>query len=123
MEQPIVDLGFLYELSANEPGYIFDVINLFMEVMPEGLNKLEAIAKTTDDFDAIHKQAHYLKSSAAIIKISGMYDDLAKIVSLSRENRGKEEIIERVDHILGNFKEAEPLILAERAKCDAARKK
>jgi len=116
MEQQILDLSFLYNVSDNDPVYLYDVINLFLEVVPPGIEKLEQLVNKMDDFDAIHKQAHFLKSSAAIIKVKDVFDDLVKIVSLAREHKGKEEIVIRMNNISANFKEALPLILTEKEK-------
>jgi len=117
MEQKILDLSFLYNLSGNDTNYIHDVINLFLDVVPAGVTNLEQLIKDEADFDAIHKQAHFLKSSAAIIKIREVYDDLVRIVTLSREQKGREEIAERMKNLSANFNEAMPLILAEKERC------
>jgi HPt (histidine-containing phosphotransfer) domain-containing protein len=117
MEQKVLDLTFLYDLSGDDPQYIYDVITLFLEVVPEGIDKLEKVINETDDYEAIHKQAHFLKSSASIIKIKDIYEHLARIVSLAREHTGKMEISEKMARIRANFDEALPLIAEEQKKC------
>ena len=117
MEQKILDLSFLYNLSGNDTVYIYDVITLFLDVVPAGVANLEELVANGEDYDAIHKQAHFLKSSAAIIKIKEVYDDLVRIVTLAREQREMDEIALRVKNLASNFSEAMPLILAERERC------
>src|SRR5690606_15747090 len=68
-EQPLIDFSVLEEISGNDPGYISDVIEIFLGTMPEGLEKLEHLIKETDDWEATYKQAHFLKSSVSVIKV------------------------------------------------------
>ncbi len=116
MNPPLLDLSYLFEISFGDPKYVFDVLSLFIETFPPGLANLERLIRETDDFDAIHKQAHTLKSSASIVRIRQVYDDLTRIDSLSRNSMGKEEIIAKMDNVLFNFKKALPLIQAERGR-------
>jgi hypothetical protein len=116
MKSPLLDLSYLFEISFGDPKYVFDVLTLFIETFPPGLANLEKLIRETDDFDAIHKQAHTLKSSSSIIRIRGVYDDITAIDMLSRGGSGKEEIISRLDNVLFNFKKALPLIQAERGR-------
>jgi hypothetical protein len=116
MNPPLLDLSYLFEISFGDPKYVFDVLSLFIETFPPGLANLERLIRETDDFDAIHKQAHTLKSSSSIIRIRQVFDDITRIDLLSRNGTGKEEIIARLDNILFNFKKALPLIQAERGR-------
>jgi HPt (histidine-containing phosphotransfer) domain-containing protein len=111
-----LDLSFLYELAGNDTVYIYEVIGLFLKNVPGNLNALETSVRTTDDYETIQRQAHALKSSAGIIKVNEMYDDLVVIESLAREKGDKNKITTRLDNILVNFKEALPLIVAEQKR-------
>src|SRR5688572_1610861 len=103
MTDRLVDFSFLEELSGGARGYKCDVLNIFLATVDEGLANLGQLIKKSDDFDAIFKQAHALKSSAGIIKVQDMYDRLAKIEELGRliaekgAETGKEEIREIFD--------------------------
>jgi HPt (histidine-containing phosphotransfer) domain-containing protein len=116
MNSPLLDLSYLFEISYGDPQYVFDVLSLFIETFPPGLANLERLVRETDDFDAIHKQAHTLKSSASIIRIREVYDDITRIDMLARGATGKAEIISRLDNVLFNFRKALPLIQAERGR-------
>ncbi|GAA4460765.1 hypothetical protein GCM10023093_04040 [Nemorincola caseinilytica] len=120
MSAPILDLDYLNEISGGDPKYVYEVLTLFVETFPAGLTNLETLIRETDDYDAIHKQAHTLKSSAGIVRIRGMFDDLSRIDMLARNKSNKEEIVARLDNILFNFNKAIPFIQAERVKCRAA---
>jgi len=112
-EAPLLDLSYLYELSENDNSYIHEVIRLYMESVPDGLNELEQLINETDDYVAIMKQAHFLKSSANIIKVRNMHADLSAIEIMARENHSKPLIKEKLDQVLINFRAAQPGITDE----------
>jgi len=116
MQEEIVDFSFIYEMSHNDSTYIYEVIDLFLKSVPEGLSKLEQTIRESDDFLVIQKQAHFLKSSANVIKVSGMYDNLVKIEALARAQTGKEEIVTLLDKMLIVFKDALPVLEKEKEK-------
>ena len=116
MQRPIVDMNFLYEISDGDPGYITDVIDIFLGTMPDGLVKLENLVHKTEDWEATYKQAHFLKSSVSVIKVRDMFDLLGKIEMLAKNKTGKEEIHKLLAEVLAIFKEALPFLLAEKER-------
>lgn len=118
MTQQIVDFSFLYDISDNDPQYINEVIKLFLNTMPDGLNKLEVLINDTEDWDAIYKQAHFLKSSASVVRIKNMFDDLAQIEVLAKKHAGKNSILPVFNNIAAAYKEAYPVLIAEQAKAN-----
>ena len=116
MNAPLLDLSYLFEVSGGDPNYIFDVLTLFLDTVPATIAQLERSVREMTDFDMIHRQAHSLKSSAGIIRIKDMYDDINRIDALSRDQTGKAEIVARMENVLFNFNKALPLIEAERGR-------
>ena len=116
MSTPLLDLSYLFEVSGGDPVYIYEVLSLFIDTVPTTISTLNKTIRETDDYEAIHRQAHSLKSSAGIIKIRDMFDDINRIDMLSREKNGKAEIISRMDNVLSNFNKALPLIEAEKGR-------
>ncbi len=121
MTQPILDLSYLNDTSSGDSQYIYEVLTLFIESFPIGLNNLEHLIRSTEDFCAIHKQAHALKSSASVVKIKDVYEAISKIDALSRQNTGKEEITANLELVIYNFNKALPIIQSERRKILMAR--
>jgi chemotaxis protein histidine kinase CheA len=117
MNVPILDLSYLQEMSEAD---LYEVLTLFIETFPVGLGNLEHLVRETDDFDAIHKQAHTLKSSAGVVRIRSTFDDLSRIDMLARNKGSKEEMVQRLNNILFHYAKAIPYIQAERARCKAA---
>jgi len=116
MNKPILDLSYLVDTSSGDTYYIYEVLTLFVETFPVGLSNLENLIRNTDDYCAIHRQAHSLKSSASVVQIRDVCEAISNIDALSREKKGKAEIILNLDIILNNFNKALPLIQSERRK-------
>src|SRR4051812_25496019 len=100
MAAALLDLSFLYQLASNDSVYIYEVIVLYLKNVPDSLSNLERLVKETNDFDAIQKQAHALKSSAGIIKVRDMYDSLVAIETIAREHGDQKEIRVRFDALI-----------------------
>jgi len=109
----IVDFSFVYEMSENDGEYIHDVCNLFLKTVSEGLVKLEDMIRTEDDLDLIRRQAHFLKSSANVIKVKGMFDDLYKLETMAREQESKDKMKPIIENLVELFRLARPEIEAE----------
>lgn len=122
MEEQLIDFDFLEELSGGEPIYKYELLDIFLVTVDEGMANLQKLVEGNKDFDGIFKQAHALKSSAGIIKVRDMHARLARIEELSRaisEKRittGKEEISELLNMVKETYDKAHPLLLAERDK-------
>jgi HPt (histidine-containing phosphotransfer) domain-containing protein len=113
MQAALLDLNYLYEISSNDHSYIHDVIEIFLGNTPFDVEKLEHLVRDTDDYVSMGRQAHLIKSSASIIKVRNMYDDLVALESMAKQEGPKEQMIAHLDDLLANFKEALPLIHAE----------
>ena len=122
METPILDLSYLYEVSSNDPKYIYDIICLFMDNVPGQIEKLDGLIADNAEWLVIQKQSHSLKSSVLFVKIKGLYDNFYGIEMLARQQNGRDEMRQRMDFIQTTFKEALPLLQAEKDKCSAASK-
>lgn len=116
MNAPILDLSYLFEISGGDPVYIYEVLTLFIDTVPANLDALEKAIRETDDYELIHRQAHSLKSSASIIRIRDLYDNINRIDQLSRSQKGKAEIVACIENVIANFNKALPLIEAERGR-------
>jgi len=116
MSTPTIDLSYVQGLSGNDPTYMRDIINIYLDTMTPGLEVLKKLIDETDDWEAIHKQAHFLKSSAGIIKVADLYNNLVEIDMTARSKSNKERIIELYGILSADFSAALPLLIAERDK-------
>jgi hypothetical protein len=116
MDIPVLDLSYLQSISGNDSKYMYEVMNIFLTTVPDGLNKLEKLVKGKEDYEGIHRQAHSLKSSFSIVKVGDIFDNIAAIVLLGRQGTGIEEITDRMEKVRTTFDAALPVIKAERDK-------
>ena len=116
MSTPTIDLSYVQGLSGNDPTYMRDIINIYLDTMTPGLEVLKKLIDETEDWNAIHKQAHFLKSSAGIIKVADLYNNLVEIDMTARGKSNKERIIELYGIVSTDFNAALPLLIAERDK-------
>jgi HPt (histidine-containing phosphotransfer) domain-containing protein len=106
----VVDFSYIIELSGGKPDFINQVLTIFMENTPPGIKHLEDLVRNTNKWDAISKQAHFLKSSISIVKIDGVHERLQRIELLAKEKKSKPEITKLLDEIIVTFTKAEILI-------------
>lgn len=122
MNEQLIDFDFLEELSGGDPKYKYDVLDIFLSTVDEGLENLGKLVQQASDYEAIYKQAHALKSSAGIVKVKDMYDRLAGIEMMGRDivdrgiMKGKEEIPVLFSRMMDTYKQAHSLLIAERDK-------
>lgn len=115
-EPLLLDFSFLYTLAENDTKYIYEVVSLYLNNVSAGLNKLEKYIEEANDHEVIQRQAHALKSSAGIIKVRHMYENLVAIESAARDKQPMSSMTPYLADILKNFQEALPLIEAEKRK-------
>lgn len=111
----VVDFTYLEELSGNDPSYISEVLQLFLSTMPDGLDHLHQLIRDTQDWDAIYRQAHFLKSSVSVIRIRNVFDNLTKIEAAAKA-QDKQTLMPIIEEILGVYQQAHPLLIARRDK-------
>ncbi len=114
MNNDLVDFSYLYELSGNDSAYITEVINLFLGTMPEGLQQLANLVRNTEDYDAIYRQAHFLKSSVTVIRIRDMFANLSKLEALGKAKAPREEMLPVLETLETTYAAAHPMLLAEK---------
>jgi len=112
----------LEELSGGDAKYKYELLEIFLNTVDGGLNNLQQLTEEGIDYDAVYKQAHTLKSSAAIVKVKDMYDRLAKIedmgrnIAEARTTSGKDEIAHLVGQMVTTYQQARPLLVAAQQK-------
>ena len=111
---PQIDLSYLREISGNDPGYMSEVMGIFIDTMKTGLPKLGELVMGAGDFAEIQKQAHFLKSSASIVKIGGVYENLIIIDNLSKQKADLPGIKQAYQIIEEKYNEALPVLNEER---------
>lgn len=115
-EAVYIDFSFLDGLSASDNKFKCEVINIFLANAPASVARLGEIVETKGEWDEIYKQAHYLKSSFSVIKISNINDLLQKIEQFAKKEVNREEIETSTGQLLNIFDKAMPMLIQERDK-------
>lgn len=115
IQHPLIDLSYINEISGGDEGYVREIIGIFVDTMATGMPKLRELVMNNADYEEIQRQAHFLKSSAGIIKIEGVYDNLVKIDVLSKQHTGINEIRDALVIIINNYNEVLPVLVAGRS--------
>lgn len=98
-EKLVVDLEMLNELAEGDIEYKNTIINMFLESMPETIQKMEDNL-AQEDWTNLYKSAHYGKSSLSVIKVPEMYK-----LAHSIEHNAKQEVqLETIQASLNLFK-------------------
>jgi signal transduction histidine kinase/DNA-binding response OmpR family regulator len=113
-DEIIVDFSFLKELADNDSSQIYEILDIFLDTMPAGMNELRSLINESADPDKISKQAHFLKSSVGVVKVKDMYQLLAGIESLAAAGQNTGEIKELFKKAMDNFTMALPLVQREK---------
>ncbi len=120
MSTPLVDFSFVYEMAEDDTTYVYEVVSLFLNTLSDGMTKLEQLITSEADFDEIRFQSHFLKSSAKVVKVRGMYDGFLELEELTREHTGREKLLPLFTSLKSVFLEARPELEREVAKAQKA---
>ncbi len=116
MKSTLVDFNYLYELAGNDPAYINEVLNLFLGTMPDGLSQLGRLVRGGTDYEAIYRQAHFLKSSVSVVRVKNMFDNLGKLEALGKAKAPLNDMLAVMEVLEQTYSEAHPLLLAEKER-------
>lgn len=121
MSKQLVDFSFVYEMAEDDTTYIYEVVSLFLNTLSDGLTKLGRLVNSGADFDEIRFQSHFLKSSAKVVKVQGMYEGFLEMEETAREHRDRERLVSLYNSLNDTFLLARPELESEIAKYDKAK--
>lgn len=111
-EAPLIDLDLLNELSVGDQEYKNTIIQMFLESMPENIQKMTDYF-AEHDLENLYKSAHYAKSSLTVVKVPEMHK-LAHAVEINaRLGRNLETIEPTLNLIKKNFELVREALLKE----------
>lgn len=104
-----VDVTMLYDISGNDEDYINKMVQIFLERMPDNLEKIEQGIKS-QDWESVYQSAHHTKSSLSIIKISDMFDWIKQVEDNAKYKTDLEILPELIKKIKEKFIFAKELL-------------
>lgn len=114
LNQNYYDLSYLRSMqdAVNER----DVLQVFLSTTPVLLEEIKTEA-LFENWERVHKKAHKLKSSLAILQMSELLEICTHIETQSRDRSDLEKIPQQVNQLLQKFSVIQPLISAEMDQC------
>ncbi|NCX95464.1 MAG: hypothetical protein EBX41_03455 [Chitinophagia bacterium] len=122
LSSSILDLSYVSELAGSDKHYMYDIINIFIDTNNEGIDKLDKLVQTEASYEDIQRQAHYLKSSASIIKVKDNHEHLVRIDAMmkiaikEKQTANMDEVKTRIALLKANYQEALPFLNEELTK-------
>ncbi|HJV18946.1 MAG TPA: response regulator [Sediminibacterium sp.] len=98
-EEPLVDLDMLNELAVGDNEYKVTIMNMFLETMPETMQKMDDYLARSD-WENFYKTAHYAKSSLSVVKVPEMH----KLAQAMERNARQQTSLETIPGMLTIFK-------------------
>ena len=98
-ELKFTDLSYLKEVTGGETGFMKDMINIFMEQVPEFIENMERHYANGEYID-LGKEAHKAKSSVIILGMNDLGVKMKELQILTEKN----EAIEAYPSYIEDFK-------------------
>ncbi len=117
----IVDLSLLHTVADNDTAYIREVLDLYLQTMPEGLNQLGELIQKGNNWEAVSHQAHFLKSSAGIIRVYSMYEVLAEVETKAKNQHDLHTLPGLALQLQKWYQEAAPILHEEQERCSTVK--
>lgn len=95
----LLDLDMLNELAEGDNEYKITIMNMFLETMPETMQKMEEYLSASD-WENFYKTAHYAKSSLSVVKVPEMH----KLAQAMERNGRQLSSLETIPGMLNLFK-------------------
>jgi len=92
-----IDLTYLKNMSDGDNGLIKEMIDIFIEQVPEFISEMKSAIKN-DDSKALAAVAHKAKSSVAVIGITELAEFFKKLEIIALNNERKNEYSEFLNY-------------------------
>jgi HPt (histidine-containing phosphotransfer) domain-containing protein len=89
--EQLFDLSYLNQVFQGNQEMVRNIIQLFLEQVPEYVKEMEACVHR-DDLLALHPLAHKAKSSISMLGLKNMERNILTIEELSKEHRDMEKL-------------------------------
>jgi len=110
------NLAYLEEVDDQE--YLVEVLQLFLDTTPEALNTIREQV-IYENWDAVYKTAHKLKSSLGILQMNKMLADVSEIERLAKEEVHLDKLPVLISGALIHYNLIQPMLAADLAKAKA----
>ncbi|GAB3958432.1 PAS domain-containing protein [Spirosoma harenae] len=101
-QDSLFDLSELRSIAQGEEEFVWEMVNLFIEMVPAGIKEMKA-AYEANDFKKVSQLAHRLHPSVATLGINSLADvlvDIDKNAETYQTSQRLEELITRLDEVI-----------------------
>jgi HPt (histidine-containing phosphotransfer) domain-containing protein len=109
-EHVAVDLSLVVDVTGNNEVYINKMIQMFLEKMPDNLEKIEQGIKS-QDWEITYNAAHSTKSSLSIVKIVDVFDWVLQIEVNAKNKTSLDILPDLIKKIKEKFHFAQALLV------------
>lgn len=91
----LVNLDFIKKNTGNNPGFLKEMVQLFIANLPKDMNKLVE-AKNNNDWQTVGAVAHKMKPNIDIIGVECLHETIRNIEKNARSESNLDEVAEEV---------------------------
>ena len=99
------NLAKVYALSDNDPGFVNEILILFVTEVPQDLKKIGEGIKNKD-FKQAYAYAHKLKPTLDLLGLNVAFEEILQIEAWTKTEGKKKEIIETYKSVKSQVKDA-----------------
>ena len=103
MDTKLYDLSFVKEMSGNNEEFIKQLIELFIESVPESAQNINNYYKT-GNYEKLVCEIHKLKSTIKTVRIPAFTDQIEEMEKLAKSGKNPK----RLKHLVFEFNEIMP---------------
>lgn len=100
-----IDMGYLEEMSGGKQDLIFEMIEIFINQVPEFFEKMKEYIDE-ENWTALGKISHKAKASAAIMGMTKLADDLKEFELMTNTKINKLDFTKKVNNFETRFQNA-----------------
>lgn len=104
--QKLTDLSYLREMAEGDVASIKEMIAIYFDQVPEYERDMHAYLET-GDWTALAKVAHKAKSTAAIVGMTSLQQELDDFEHLARQGVGADTYAEKVEYFIRLLRQGE----------------
>ncbi len=101
--EKLYDLSFVNEMAGGNQEFVNQLLELFVQTVPESIELINKHYEA-QDFEALGKEAHKLKSTISTVKIPSFIDKIKEIEHIGKTEEG----LSRLPQLIEEFNQIMP---------------
>lgn len=106
--EKLYDLDFVNEMAGGNEEFVNQLLELFVQTVPESIELINKHYEN-EDFEALGKEAHKLKSTISTVKIPSFVDKIKEMEQIGKTGEG----LSRLPQLMVDFNQTMPLAVEQ----------